>query len=85
MLEIIALGFLLIISLFLAVVNWRIFLVTVKMLDVTIEIHHKTIDLLEYTKKTYDVLGGEEGLTPPSQSAKIISMQDIPDVYEQYI
>ena len=85
MLEIIAIGFLLLISIFLAVINWQIYLVTVKMLEVTIEIHHKTLDLYKYTKKTYEVLGGEEGLTPPPQRDKIISMQDITDVYEKYI
>ena len=85
MLEIIAIGFLLLISIFLAVINWQIYLVTVKMLEVTIEIHRKTIDLFKYTKKTYEVLGGEEGLTPPPQRDKIISMQDITDVYDKYI
>ena len=79
MLEIIAIGILLIISIFLAVINWKIFVVTVKMLEVTIEIHHKTIDLFKYTKKTYEVLGGEEGLTNLDQGDKMIQMKEDED------
>ena len=89
MIEIIAGSILLCVSVFLAIINWKIYNVTVEMLQVTVEIHHKTIDLFKYTKKTYEVLGGEEGLTPPPQRDKIIPMQDIinnyDDVYEKYI
>lgn len=53
----------LLISMFLAIVNWKIYIVTVKMLLVTIDIYVQTLELLNYTKKTYEVLGGEEGLT----------------------
>jgi len=75
MLEIIAIVFLLLISIFLAVINWKIYEVTVKMLEVTIDIHYKTIHLFNYTKKTYEVLGGEEGLTTSAESAKVIQME----------
>ena len=85
MLEVIVVSLLLIISVFLAVINWKIYQVTVDMLQVTIDIHNKTRELFKYTKKTYEVLGGEEGLTPPRQRDKIISMQDTTDVYEKYI
>jgi len=79
MLEIIAIGSLLIISIFLAVINWKIFIVTVKMLEVTIDIHHKTIALFTYTKKTYEVLGGEEGLTNRDQGDKMNEMKEVDD------
>jgi hypothetical protein len=52
----------LLISMFLAIVNWKIYIVTVKMLSVTIDIYVQTLELLNYTKKTYEVLGGEEGV-----------------------
>jgi hypothetical protein len=52
----------LLISMFLAMVNWKIYIVTVKMLSVTIDIYVQTLELLNYTKKTYEVLGGEEGV-----------------------
>jgi hypothetical protein len=32
------------------------------MLSVTIDIYVQTLELLNYTKKTYEVLGGEEGV-----------------------
>jgi len=79
MLEIIAVSLLLIISIFLAIINWRIFTVTVLMLEVTIDIHHKTIDLFKYTKKTYEVLGGEEGLTNFHNGDKINQMKEDED------
>ena len=59
MLEILAVGLLLIISIFLAFINWRIYKVTLEMLDVTISIYFKTINLYDYTKKTYEILGVE--------------------------
>ena len=75
MLEVIAVSLLLIISIFLAIVNWKIYEVTVHMLEVTIDIHHQTRELFKYTKKTYEVLGGEEGLTTSAESAKVIQME----------
>ena len=45
MLEILAVGLLLIISIFLAFINWRIYKVTLEMLDVTIAIYLRTINL----------------------------------------
>lgn len=71
MIELIAVGTVLLISILLLVINWQIFLVTVEMLEVTRNIYIKTINLFEYTKKTYEVLGGEEGLTIPSTHEKI--------------
>lgn len=71
MLEILAVGLLLIISIFLAFINWRIYKVTLEMLDVTISIYFKTINLYDYTKKTYEILGGEEGLTNLDQGGKL--------------
>ena len=53
----------LLISMFLAIVNWKIYIVTVRMLRVTIDIYVQTLELLKYTKKTYEILGGEDGLT----------------------
>ena len=47
MLEILAVGLLLIISIFLAFINWRIYKVTLDMLGVTIDIYYKTINLFE--------------------------------------
>ena len=89
MVEIIAGSILLCISMFLAIINWKIYTVTVNMLEVTIEIHHKTMDLFKYTKKTYEVLGGEAGLTAPPQRDNILPMQDIydrySDIYQKYI
>ena len=71
MLEILAVGLLLIISIFLAFINWRIYKVTLEMLNVTISIYFKTINLYDYTKKTYEILGGEEGLTNLDQGGKL--------------
>lgn len=62
MVEIIAGSLLLGMSIFLVIINWMIYKVTVNMLKVTVDIHDKTIDLFEYTKKTYEVLGGDEGV-----------------------
>jgi len=77
MLEILAVSSLLGISIFLAFINWKIYLVTVEMLEVTINIHSITRDLFTYTKKTYEVLGGEEGLTTVPKSAKMIQMKEV--------
>jgi len=71
MLEILAVGLLLIISIFLAFINWRIYKVTLEMLDVTIAIYLRTINLFDYTKKTYEILGGGEGLTTFPKDAKM--------------
>ena len=71
MLEILAVGLLLIISIFLAFINWRIYKVTLDMLGVTIDIYYKTINLLDYTKQTYEILGGGEGLTTFPKVAKM--------------
>ena len=71
MLEILVVGLLLIISIFLAFINWRIYKVTLEMLDVTIAIYLRTINLSDYTKKTYEILGGEEGLTNLEQGSKL--------------
>jgi len=75
MLEVIAVSLLLIISVFLAVINWKIYQVTVDMLQVTIDIHNKTRELFKYTKKTYEVLGGEEGLTTSAERFTVIQME----------
>ena len=85
MLELLFVGFLLIISVFLAYINWRIYQVTLEMLGVTVDIFHKTGTLLTYTKKTYEVLGGAEGLTPPASRSTIVPMEDVMDIYEKYI
>lgn len=85
MLELLIVGFLLIISVFLAYINWRIYQVTLEMLGVTVDIFHKTVSLLSYTKKTYEVLGGEEGLTPPASQSKIVPMEDVMNIYEKYL
>ena len=85
MLELLIIVFLLIISGFLAFINWRIYQVTLEMLSVTVDIFHKTVNLLNYTKKTYEVLGGEEGLTPPAPQSKIIPMEDVMNIYEKFI
>ena len=66
----------LLISMFLAIVNWKIYIVTVKMLAITIDIYVQTLELLQYTKKTYEVLGGEEGLTSLEQGDKMIQMKE---------
>ena len=79
MLEIIAVSLLLIISIFLAIINWRIFTVTVLMLEVTIDIYHKTENLFTYTKKTYEVLGGEEGLTTFPKNVTMIQTKEDED------
>jgi len=80
MVEIFVVGVILIvtllISMFLAIVNWKIYIVTVKMLAVTIDIYVQTLDLLKYTQKTYEVLGGEEGLTNLDQRDKMIQMKE---------
>jgi len=80
MVEIFVVGLILIvtllISMFLAIVNWKIYIVTVKMLAVTIDIYVQTLDLLKYTKKTYEVLGGEEGLTNLEQGDKMDEMKE---------
>jgi len=80
MLELLFVGFLLIISVFLAYINWRIYQVTLEMLDVTVDIYHKTVHLTDYTKKTYEILGGEEGLTPPTPRSTIVPMEDVMDI-----
>ena len=85
MLELLIVGFLLIISVFLAFINWRIYKVTLEMLNVTVDIYHKTGTLLTYTKKTYEVLGGEEGLTSPEPRSIIVPMEDVHNIYDIYI
>jgi hypothetical protein len=85
MFELLLVGFLLIISVFLAFINWRIYQVTLEMLNVTVDIYHKTVHLMDYTKKTYEVLGGEEGLTPPVPQSKIIPMEDVMNIYDKYL
>jgi len=80
MIEGIVVGLLLLISLFLAFINWKIYQVTLDMLEVTIDIYYKTINLLDYTKKTYEVLGGEEGLTMAGQGSKMEQVEKIQEV-----
>jgi len=48
------------------------------MLEVTIDIYKKTEYLFTYTKKTYEVLGGEDGLTTSPKGAKMVQMDDSP-------
>jgi len=50
------------------------------MLKVTIDIHYRTIDLLQYTKKTYEVLGGEEGLTAVPNGDKMVKIAERKEV-----
>ena len=80
MVEVIVGSILLCISLFLAFINWKIYKVTVVMLKVTIDIHYRTIDLLQYTKKTYEVLGGEEGLTAVPNGDKMVKIAERKEV-----
>ena len=75
MLEVIVVGLLLIISVFLAVINWKIYQVTMDMLQVTIDIYSKTRELCKYTKKTYEVLGGEEELTTSAERFTVVHME----------
>jgi len=76
MIEIMAGSTLLGISLFLAIINWKIYKVTVEMLKVTVDIHYRTLDLLKCTQKTYQILGGEDGLTIADASAKVIQTKN---------
>lgn len=83
MIELFVVGLILIVTLLisicLAVVNWKIYLVTVRMLTVTIDIYVQTLELLKYTKKTYETLGGEEGLTNLERGDTMIQMKEVAD------
>ena len=79
MLDIIAVGLLLIITIFLVIINWKIYLVTIELLKVTIDIHSKTIDLFIYTRKTYEILGGDGGLTSFGQNDTMEEIEEVVD------
>ena len=70
----------LLISMFLAIVNWKIYIVTVRMLRVTIDIYVQTLELLKYTKKTYEALSVPEDLTNTSRADKIVQMDETKEV-----
>ena len=53
---------------------WLLY-VNYKLLQVTKDIHNKTRELFKYTKKTYEVLGGEEGLTTSAERFTVIQME----------
>jgi hypothetical protein len=84
MLEILAVGLLLSISIFLAYINWRIFKVTLLMFDVTVKIYCKTITLLEYTQKTYEILGGDADLTSFPKDVKLTQTKNTVDLNQLY-